>query len=367
MHGDILDTFKMNKTQIKLVLAVFLTTIASGLWASPAHAAAVTSAKDTMSTIYQSVVANHTVQFVTPTGVSAGQTITITFPTGFTIGSVDYTDIDMASGATCSGATDISLAATPATTTWGAVFSGQVLTLTSATGTVTATHCVVIEIGTNATYGVAGDQQITNQTAVQNNSDPKILIGGTMADSGRIAVEIVTNNTVAVTGQVDPQISCSIDDTTAGFGTFTLATVATADSTPIWTISTNATGGYNLAVRSTGNGSTAGLYSSIASYTIASATADLAGASSGYGLQGTKSDGDAGSAATTVSSPFTATGTNVGALVVTAFPGSGTTLASATGPVSNATVTSTLKAKVSGLVPSGSYVDTLTYVCTGVF
>jgi hypothetical protein len=232
---------------------------------------------------------------------------------------------------------------------------------------VTASHCVVIEIGTNATNGVAGDQQITNQTTVQNNSNAIIAIGGTMADSGRIAVEIINNNTVAVTGQVDPQISCAVDTNSAAFGTFTLATVTTASSTPIWTISTNATGGYNLAVRSQGNGTTAGLYSSLASYTIASATADLASASSGYGLQGTKSDGDAGSAATTVASPFTATGTNVGALVTTAFPGTGTSLASATGPVSNATVTSTLKAKVSGLVPSGSYSDTLTYVCTGVF
>ncbi len=349
------------------MLAVFLITLFSGLWVTPVMAAAVTSAKDTMSTIYDSAAANHTVQFVTPTGVTAGQTITITFPTGFALGTVDYTDIDMATGASCGSVSDKTLAGSPSGTTWGAVKASQIVTITSGTDTITAGHCVIIEIGTNATNGATGDQQITNQTVAQNNSDPKILIGGTMADSGKIAVEIVANNTVAVTGQVDPQISCSIAGTSSDFGTFTLNTVTTGGTTPVWTISTNATGGYNLAVRSTGNGSTAGLYSAGAAYTIASATADLAAVASGYGLQGTKSDGDAGSATTTVSSPFTASGNNVGALVVTAFPGSGTTLASATGPVSNATVTSTLKAKVSGLVPSGSYVDTLTYVCTGVF
>lgn len=351
------------------MLAVFLITLFSGLWVTPIMAAAVTTAKDTMSTIYDSAAANHTIQFVTPTGVTAGQTITVTFPTGFALGTVDYTDIDMATGASCGSVSDKTLAGSPSGTTWGAVKASQIVTITSGTDTITAGHCVIIEIGTNATNGATGDQQITNQTVAQNNSDPKILIGGTMADSGKIAVEIVANNTVAVTGQVDPQISCSIAGTSSDFGTFTLGSVTTGGTTPVWTISTNATGGYNLSVRSAGSGTYAGLYSAGAGYTIKSAdtaensTADLSVAATiGYGAQATKSDGDAGSATTTVSAPYTSTSNTVGRLQLTA-----QTVASATGPVSNATVTTTLKAKVTGLVPSGSYVDTLTYVCTGVF
>jgi hypothetical protein len=359
-----------NRQVIKLVLSIFLVTIFSGLWTTPVFAAGLSSMKDTMSTMTQSVASNHTNQFVTPTGVSAGQTITITFPTGFALGSVAFGDVDMATGATCGTATnDVTLAATASTTTWGVNNTGQVLTLTSATGTVTATYCVIIEVGTNATYGTTGTNQITNQTAAQNVTDQKILIGGTMADSGKIAVEVVTNSTVAVTGQVDPQISCSIAGNSSAFGTFTMGSVTTGGTTPVWTISTNATGGYSLSVKSAGSGTYAGLYSSGASYTIKSAdsaensTADLSVAATiGYGAQATKSDGDAGSATTTIAAPYTSTSNTVGRLQLTP-----QNVASATGPVSNATVTTTLKAKVTGLVPSGSYVDTLTYVCTGIF
>ncbi len=92
-------------------------------------------------------------------------------------------------------------------------------------------------------------------------------------------------------------------------------------------------------------------------------TSDLSVAAAiGYGLQGTKTNGDAGSSATSISAPYTSTATTVGRLQLT-----DQTLASAAGVVSNATVTSTLKAKVTGLVPPGAYTDTLTYVCTGIF
>ncbi|HUD20548.1 MAG TPA: hypothetical protein VMQ44_00555 [Candidatus Saccharimonadales bacterium] len=354
----------------RLVVPTILALLMSLLpWGAIAWAAAITSASDTMSNITDSATSNHTVQFITPSGVAAGQSITITFPTGFALGSVDYTDMDLAEGATCSSLTDISLATGAVGLTWGATKTGQVVTIVSDTGTITATHCVQIQIGTNATYGVGGTHKITNQTVAQNNANQKILIGGTMADTGTIAVVIVANGAVAVTGQVDPQISCSIDTNSAAFGTFVLGTVTPASSTPTWTIGTNAANGYNLTIRSAGNTTNAGLYSAGASYVIKSAdssenaTADLSIASTiGYGAQGTKTNGDAGSAATTVSAPYTSTTNTVGRLQLT-----DQTLASAAGPVSNATVTTTLKAKVTGLVPTGAYVDTLTYVCTGIF
>lgn len=350
-----------------LVVAVI---VLSFIQISTAHAAAITTISDTLSSITDSAASNHTIKFVTPTGVAAGQSITIAFPTGFTLGSVDYTDIDLATSATCAGSfTDIALAAVASGTTWGATKSSQTVTIISDTGTVTATNCISIEIGTNATYGVAGSHQITNQTVAQNTSNQKIVIAGTMADTGTLAVVIVANGSVAVTGQVDPSISCAISANSAAFGTFVLGTVTTAGTTPVWTISTNATGGYNLSISSTGSGSFAGLYSAGAAYVIKSAdsaegsTADLSVAATiGYGVQGTKTNGDAGSAATTIASPYTSTGDTVGRLQLTA-----QTLASATGPVSNATVTTTLKAKVTGLVPSGAYVDTQVMVCTGVF
>lgn len=332
-------------------------------------AASITSARDVLSTMQNTVDSNHEIKFVTPTGVAAGQTITLTFESGFSLTSVDNTDVDFADGdssnCTTANFTENTLAASPSGATWGLGVSGQVMTLTSGTDTVTANRCVRFEIGTNATTDATGDQAINNPGS---NGDYTITVGGTFTDSGVMAVNIVTDNTIDVTATVGTSISCAVDNTSTAFGTFTVATITTAASTITWTVSTNATSGYFLTVRDAGNTTNPGLYSSGASYLIGSAdnsysnTADLASVSIGYGLQGTKTDGDAGSAASTIASPYTATGNNVGGFELTA-----QTLSSATGPVANATVTSTLKAKVSGLVPAGSYVDTLTYICTGIY
>jgi len=85
--------------------------------------------------------------------------MTITFPSGFGIGSVDYTDIDVSWGSSTGYENELTLAATCSDSTWGAAFSGQVLTITSCSGTISSTSKVVVEIGTNASNG---DQQIEN-------------------------------------------------------------------------------------------------------------------------------------------------------------------------------------------------------------
>lgn len=353
----------------------------------PARAAAVTSFSDTLSTIKQSVVADHTFTFTIADAWGAGETLTLDFPTGFTNAGFantepedfDITDdgVDKVLVATsgCDGGSSEQIAITTVDTSDPVGFT---FTLCATDTPIGAGSVVTIEIGNNATSGSAGNDQMTNQSAANNATNSKITLtgGGGFTDTGTVAIEIVTDNTLAVTGTVDPQISCVLSSNngdgdanpnTTTFGVFTLATVTTATDIPTWTISTNATNGYSLAVRDQGSGTVAGLYNATASYNIPSATADLNVATSGYGLQGTKTNGDAGSATTTIQSPFTATGTNVGTLVRTAFPGSGTALAAATGPVSNATVISTLKARVSGLDAAGSYADTLTYVCTGIY
>ncbi len=363
----------MRGTTIKrlsyLLTAVILVLVLAP-YQSIVQAAAVTSASDVLSTIKQSVVANHTITFTLNGSdtFSSTETVTVTFPTGFDLtalaspGDYDFrnasTDETIQSGA-C-GATD----------TIRAVVAAQVITFTACNSYTaeSAGSTIIIKIGTHAAIGATGANQITNQSAAQNTSDPKILIGGTDA-SGTIAVEIVTNNELAVTATVDPALTCAVDGNVAAFGTFVTGTIDTASQTPIWTITTNATTGYSLSVRSAGNATNAGLYSAAASYVIKSAdasensTADLSVAATiGYGLQATKTNGDAGSATSTISAPYTSTSDTVGRLQLTA-----QTVSSAAGPVSNATITSTLKAKVTGLVPPGSYVDTLTYVCSGIY
>ena len=91
------------------------------------QAATLTSIKDTMNRLQDTTLSNHTIQFVTPTGVDAStDTITITFESTFAMGSVAFGDMDLEIDTTgdisdCgSFVTSKTLAATPSTSpTWG--------------------------------------------------------------------------------------------------------------------------------------------------------------------------------------------------------------------------------------------------------
>lgn len=327
------------------------------------YAAPVTSLQLRLSTIKESTLADHTIEFITPTGVSAGQTITITYPTGFALGSFNVNNYDMAmsSGASCSGFSDKTLAAAPSGTTWGVGTSGQVVTITSGTDTITAGRCVQIEIGSNATSGASGSTVVTNQSAAQNASDAKVLIGGTMSDSGTLAVEIVADNDVTVNATVDPSITCAFTGLTTTFASLTTGAISTSDTSTTITISTNAANGVVVSVRDEGNGSSPGLYKSSApTYLIASADATLSAGTDGYGIQGSTSGGSG--AALSALSPYNVSSNQVGGLLRTA-----TSIASGTGPMASRVLTIVHKAAVSGLANAGSYTDNITYVCTGIF
>jgi hypothetical protein len=76
-------------------------------------AAALTTLSDTQSSLKISALSDHTIQFVTPSGVAAAGTIQITFPAGYSMGSFAVTNVDFATStsATCSGFADATLAA----------------------------------------------------------------------------------------------------------------------------------------------------------------------------------------------------------------------------------------------------------------
>lgn len=336
------------------------------------RAAAVTDFSDALSTIEENANADHTITFTIADDWSSTETLSIDLPDTFDTTAFDNNDeedfditddgaeqalVDTATGC---GAPALEILLTTVNT------STNTITFTRCTGdaTIASGSVIVIEIGLNATNGGSGNDQIQNQSATENDSDALVTLGGDFGGSGTLALEIVADNTYSLSATVDPQITCSIDQTSGAFGTFVLSTVDTASNPPTWTISTNAANGYSLTARSLGSGAAAGLYSAGASYTIASATEDLAAANEiGYGLQGSvTTNGGAGSATSSISAPYTASGTNVGALQLT-----DQTLASASGAVSGAQILSTYKAVVSGLVPAGSYNDTVTYVCTGIY
>lgn len=360
------------KTVIKNTKIIQITLVSMVLFTAfpllSVHAAAMTSITDTLSRLKASTAANHTIKFVQTTGVAAGQKIKVTFPTGFSMGSVDYTDVDLAEGSTnnCTSAvfTDKTLAAAASGATWGATVAGQVLTFVSDTDTITADRCILVEVGTNATAGETGNQQVTNSTA---GNDKVMSLATTTAadvniDTGSLALSIISEDQVTVTATVDPTFTFTISSSTCALGTLSTSNVQTCSVT--LTTSTNAVGGYTTTVVGTHAG--AELYHSNATDNIDNATGVEVNAGSeefGIGTSDTGVDivtesdcaGADGTAAADAESIDT-NGDNTAA-----------SMASATGPVSGDATTACFAASIASSTIAGAYTATTTFISTGTF
>ncbi|MFC1656890.1 hypothetical protein ACFL14_02955 [Patescibacteria group bacterium] len=307
---------------------------------------------DQMSRMKALTPSNHTITFTTPSGIAVGETIEVEFPAGFSIpAGLDYTDMDLADDAV-----DLDLAAVCSGTTWGASKSGQIITLTSCTGAVAATSVVTIEIGTNAIYQTAGDQQITNPNT--SGYSPQLNINGSMADSGIIGLDILSEDQVPVSGVLIPTLSFTFDTTPLNFGLLLGNSVAIAGPNTL-VLATNSPLGYTITVRDIGNGSSAGLWNSTKNHLIPSTSGLLvAGANESYGGQCTRlsADGDC-------HTNFAFTGDNVGGFTRTnrVFASHGSQ------PAGAETYTITTKATVTSNTPSGGYLDRLTFTATAIY
>jgi hypothetical protein len=175
------------------------------------------------------------------------------------VGSVDFTDIDVQDGVT-----DLTVAADCAATDQiGAAFAGTVLTITFCAGdgaAITAAGDVTIEIGLNATFGVAGNAQLTNPAA---GSYQIPVTAGSGVDTGETRVAIV--DSVTVTATVDTIFTFTVNgvgsgvdvngvDSTGGvttataipFGEIDAGTASTAAQGLV--VSTNASNGFVVTV-----------------------------------------------------------------------------------------------------------------------
>ncbi len=337
----------------RLLATALIFAVLFAMTPKPALAAALTGLSNTMSSQKVSELSNHTIVFTTPSGVGAAETITIAFPAGFTIGSVDNTDIDVVGSA----AGELTLGATASGATWGAAFSSQTLTITSGTGTIAAGETVTIEIGTHATAGATGDQQIANNSSASTYA---ITIAGTFGDTGSILIPILTEDEVSVTADVGQTLSFSISDTTIGFGTLSSSgpRYATADASGSDTetsahnlvVGTNASSGYTV----TYNASTT-LTSGSDEIDIATITGDANGTpgTEQFAINFT-TDGDA-----TIASTYANASDNWSMATATA-----TTIASETVPTADETIGAYYLANIASLTPAGSYSATFVYIAT---
>jgi hypothetical protein len=121
---------------------------------------------------------------------------------------------------------------------------------------------------------------------------------------------------------------------------------------------TNANSGGNVYVYS----SNGGLKSTIASFTLSSATADLAVANSGFGARIASASQSSGGPFNKLS-PYNGSGNNVGGLSTSV-----NTILNSTTPVTGGTASIQLQAKPSNTTPaSGDYADTLTLIAAAAF
>lgn len=309
-----------------------------------AFAASLTALSDTMSRAMVGLDSNHEIKFTTPSGVAAGQNFTIVFPSDFDTTTVDYTDIDITDDAT-----PLTLAGTPSGATWGAVFGGtgsRTLTVTSATGVISAGSAIIVLIGTNAS---GGDQAINNPSTdgtklITVNVDNA---GTASDDSGQLAVAIADgafDDRFTVSGTVDPSITFTLNDNAVNLGTLTVSSVNT--DTTSFTMNTNATGGYTVTATEDGN--------------LRYGGADINDVSDGAVTAGSEEYG-----MSTSKTGQTIAQTSVNA--ATAIDATKKQCASAAAPASADTTTLTLHAGVAGTTPAGVYQHTVTLIATGNF
>jgi hypothetical protein len=256
--------FKTEKTVLMLKTIATIAGMAIILWSLGlpslrfADAANVTDVSDTLSDSAPSAPSDHTITFVTPTGVANGATTTITFPAGFTLTGIGADDVDMASS------TDFTVAANCAgSERVAATVSGQSLRLNFCAGDggyLSAGGTTTIQIGFNATTGSVGNNRISNPAG--EGSYEIGFTAGTV-DSGWTRVVILSN--VLVTAAVDTVFTFTVaglaggqtvngetttgasSSTTIPFGT--LASGIATTSAQNLTVVTNAANGYVVTVQ----------------------------------------------------------------------------------------------------------------------
>lgn len=248
--------YKTEKTVTLLKTIAIIAGLAILLWSLGlpalrfADAANITSVSDVLSDSAPSASANHTISFVTPSGVANGDDIVVTFPGGFTLTGIAEEDIDLnVNGSNVTNAN------------WSVVNGGSVITLTMDTGSIAAGATTTLRIGTHATAEGSPNSQIVNPAA-EGSYEIGFTVGA--SDSGWTRVVILTG--VEVSAAVDTIFTFTVagvaantvfsgtatttgasGSTTIPFGTLQ-AGVPTTTAQSL-TVSTNAANGYNVTVQ----------------------------------------------------------------------------------------------------------------------
>ena len=312
-----------------------------------AMAASLTSMSDTVGNLTTGVKASQIIKFTTPTGLTSGSTVVLTFNNGTDTTGVTASDVTV----TAPSAVTV-VAGAPSTTNWGFVnTSTTVLTFTlGPSATVAASSIVTITF--NGTNKIKNGSVGTTTLSITAGSD-----------TGVISMAIITNGVVSVSASVLGSITFSVDANSINFGTLSAssaryANTSTGSATPVTAVTlsagTNAPTGYSVSVQ--GDTLTSGLNTITP---LAASTASSVG-SEQFGINLVK--GGAG-ALGTISSPY---GT-ASQYAYTATATTPATIATASGATDTNTYAVTYLANISALTEAGSYATSHTYTATGNF
>lgn len=329
------------------------------------NSASLTSLYDTMSRQDDSVASNHTIGFTLVSTWDATETVVIDFDNGFDTSGFANTepeDFDItwngsdktivANGSCAANSIEITTVNTSTDTFTFTLCSGS-----TASG---ATDPIIVEIGTNATTGSAGNDQITNPGS---SGSKTITITGPGADSGTLAVPIMTDDQVTVSATVDPSITSSLSGTTCALGTLGVGAINFCSYTN--TVNTNASSGYVSTIVENGNLCSPSV--AVCTNTIDDETGD-SDVDEGTEEYGVSSNDTTGTQDVVNSTGCDDSGTSEAATAITGtakvYADSGDGDA---GPVSNAVTTICHSASVAGVTPAGSYSHIVTHITTGTF
>lgn len=356
---------------IRIILtALLIVTAVYPLFSKPLQSASLTALSDTMSRQKVSENSNHTIQFDLVSAWDATETVVVDFDNGFTstgLANSEAEDFDItwegaeqtivAAGGCSVAANEIEITTVDAT--------NDVFTFTRCSGDASsaATDTVIIEIGTNATSGGSGDDQIDNPGSAGSKT---ITITGPSPDSGTLAVPILTDDQVVVSATVDPSITSVLSSNTCALGTLSISAINTCNYYN--RINTNAGSGYTSKIADL-NTTTAGKLCSpsevVCTNDINRTTGNVDQGSEEYGVgtdkagQGLADYGTGPGSCTSPANPQPAT----------ALPSDQTYLqyASAAAPVSNDDTYLCHTASIAGTSPSGTFTGTVTHITTGNF
>lgn len=213
------------------------------LVAAVSQAAGVSPANDTPTSLQTSEGANHLLVFTSPSGVSEGETVVIGFSSAFDTSGIVEDDVDvqddgvdLTTAATCGGAEQASVEMT-----------SDALTITICPGdggAIAAASEITVKIGTNALASGIGANQVVNPATTNTYY---ISIAGTFGDSGSIALPMLEEGSVGVTGTVPSSgggggggsTGCG-DSTAPGISSIVVSDVSSSSATVSWSTNENA-------------------------------------------------------------------------------------------------------------------------------